>query len=63
MCKNYMIYEKRKSFYLICQLVVRLSSLETRHEELEQNLDQLFLVIMGSIVFLMQVSQSPYSPY
>ena len=58
-----MIYEKRKSFYLICQLVVRLSSLETRHEELEQNLDQLFLVIMGSIVFLMQVSQSPYSPY
>ena len=58
-----MIYEKRKSFYLICQLVVRLSSLETRHEELGQNLDQLFLVIMGSIVFLMQVSQSPYSPY
>ena len=57
-----MIYEKRKSFYLICQLVVRLSSLETRHEELGQNLDQLFLVIMGSIVFLMQVSQSPYSP-
>ena len=58
-----MIYEKRKSFYLICQLVVRLSSLETRHEELGQNLDQLFLVIMGSIVFLMQVSKSPYSPY
>ena len=58
-----MIYEKRKSFYLICQLVVRLSSLETRHEELGQNLDQLFLVIMGSIVFLMQVSQIPYSFY
>jgi hypothetical protein len=31
--------------------------METRRNELGDNLDQLFLVIMGSIVFLMQVSR------
>jgi hypothetical protein len=37
-------------------MLQRISSLESDSAQLDGNLDQLFLAIMGSIVFLMQVS-------
>jgi hypothetical protein len=37
------------------QLVKRITTLESDSSQLEANLDQLFLAVMGSIVFLMQV--------
>jgi hypothetical protein len=35
--------------------VKRITTLESDSSQLEANLDQLFLAVMGSIVFLMQV--------